>query len=1353
MTEKYDAKGVEKKWAEKWVKDGTFVIPDLKKVEDPFYGLFMFPYPSAEGLHLGHAFVFGVIDTVCKFERLRGRDVFEPVGWDAFGIHSENYALKIGEHPAKMLERATGNFTKQIQGMGIGVDWTRMVDTTKPEYFKWTQWIFTKLLEKGLAVQKEAHLNWCPSCKTVLADEQIEGGECERCGTVPEKKKMKQWFFKTTAFADRLLDGLEEMDWSGITKSAQKNWIGRSEGAEVEFELDGLEENVKVAVIDGFGGNCDSNWKPWIKEELEKKGIKPKMLALPNSEHPDFDECMEFLRKELRDFGEKDVVIGHSLGGLFGEQIAEEKKLGKLILVAPAIGGTREDRKKEVRIEGRDVDALEKIEERDFDLKKVKTKEKVVFFDETDHWIPFENRKLFDESWDVKISSDKGHFSTSSGVTEIPEILDLLFPKKRAIIIHGFEGNGENHWNPWLKKELEKKGWEVKNPTLPNPSHPDFEESMEFLRKETADFGGNDMVVGHSLGGYFALKLAEEKEFGKIVLVAPAIGELTKEEEAGWRKEGKKEGWDVEALLKAKSQKVDLKKVKAKTKVAVFSDNDVELAAAAPHFLDEDWEVKMLNEKGHFCAKDGVTEIPELLDLLFPKIKVFTTRPDTLFGATFMTLAPENELVEKITTAEQKKEVGKYVKWAGARSDLERTEEKKKTGVWTGAFAVNPVNDEKLPIWVADFVLGNVGTGAIMSVPASDARDFEFAKKFDLEVRPVVKPDIPEISEDLPKKVQIVNDEFLQEVLNGKFCFTFDGISINSGFLDGLKTEEAKKEMIKWLEKKKIGKGVVNFRLRDWCISRQRYWGPPVPVIYCKKCGTVPVPEKDLPVLLPEMKKGWEPAGDGKGPLAKVEEFMKVKCPKCGGEGKREADVMDNFLDSAWYFFRYLDTGNEGEIFDPEMVGMEKKDWDKQMTLIFLEKGDELLLAMKKRGLGEGNWNGVGGKVEEGESVKMSAVRELMEELEVKVDPKDLEEVGQLQFFNEGLGDFLTHVFRVKKWEGEPKETEEVKPKWFDKDKLPFEKMWPDDEHWMPEFLAGKKLSWKFWLKDEKLVKHEKAAPRWLPVDIYVGGNEHAVLHLMYTRFITMFLHDLGLIDFDDPFKKFRANGMILKDGKKMSKSKGNVINPEEMGEKVGFDALKSYLLFLGPLNEDRSFTDEGVMGCKRWVEKMGRLEEKVGGKDDSPALISKLHQTIKKVTADLENQKFNTGVAKMMELTNAFGSEKEFSKESWEKFLALVAPFAPAFAEEMWEKLGKKKSIFLEKNWPEWDEDLAREEEVELVVQVNGKVRDRILVAPDVAEEEAVKLALESEKVKGALKGEVKKKIFVPGKLVNLVG
>ncbi len=790
----FDLIKIEEKWSKKWIEEKVFT-PDLKEAKNPYFALFMFPYPSAEGLHIGNFYAFTCIDILAKYEKLRGKDVFEPFGFDAFGIHSENYALKIGETPQKMLERTKKNFRRQVMSAGLGCDFTREVDSTDPKYYKWTQWIFTEMYKRGLAFQKTSFLNWCPDCKTVLADEQIEGGCCERCGATPKKKNLKQWFLKITDYADRLLYGLDKMDWSEVTKAAQRNWIGRSEGVEVKFKIN--------------------------------------------------------------------------------------------------------------------------------------------------------NEEVF----------------------------------------------------------------------------------------------------------------------------------------------------------------------------------------------------------------------------------VFTTRPDTLFGCTYFVLAPEHFLVEKITTKEKEKDVKEYVRKAGAKSDLERIEDKEKTGVFTGSYAINPVNNKKVPVWVADYVLINYGTGAIMAVPAHDNRDFEFATKHNLDIVEVVSS---------PDSIPYVGE----------------GKMINSEKYNGKNSETAREEITKFLCDKKIAEKKVNYKLRDWCISRQRYWGPPIPIIHCKECGAVPVKKEDLPVVLPKMDKKWEPSGDGKGPLSQVKEFVEAKCSKCNGTARRETDVMDNFLDSAWYFFRYLSPDNKEYIFDKKL---------------------------------------------------------------------------------------------------------------------------------------GKK---------------------WLPVDIYIGGNEHAVLHLMYARFITMFFNDIGLINFDDPFIKFRANGMVLKDGKKMSKSKGNVVNPEEIGSKMGYDVLKTYLLFLGPLCDDKSFSDEGIFGVKRWVEKVVKLEKKVKEeREDKREVLHKIHKGIKKIEEDFKEQKYNTIVAQVMEITNTLSLQEKISKKLWLTFLPLTAPLAPALAEEMWERAGNKNSIFTSKVWPEIDKEMLKEETIKLVIQVNGKVRDTIIIDSRKDDEFLKKVATESDNIRKWIDGKkIKKIIVIKGRLVNIV-
>lgn len=800
---RYPFRDIELKWQKYWNEHKTNQ-PDLKTAPRPFYNLMMFPYPSAEGLHVGNVFAFTGSDIYGRTKRLQGYDVFEPIGFDAFGIHSENYAIKVRRHPNKLIPENVRNFTRQLKSVGLMLDWSHSLNTTDPNYYRWTQWIFLQMYKAGLAYRKHGLVNWCPECKTVLADEQVINGECERHpGVRVTKKELEQWFFKITDYAERLNDNLRWIDWSDTTKHAQEVWIGRSEGSEVDF---------------------------------------------------------------------------------------------------PVAGGSE-------------------------------------------------------------------------------------------------------------------------------------------------------------------------------------------------------------------------------------------------------------------------------------KIRIFTTRMDTLFGATYVVLAPEHPLVAKLTAAGQRRDVEAYVREAKQKERIERTAAgQEKTGVSLGSSAVNPATDERVPIWVADYVLMDYGTGAIMAVPANDERDFEFAQRYNLPVK--------EIHEPLPEERE-----------SGTKIFGREGTMVNSGRFNGLRSEEARGAISDWLREKAGAKRTVNYRLRDWCISRQRYWGPPIPVLYCERCGIVPVPESDLPVMLPEVDN-FLPDDSGKSPLARVTSWVETTCPRCGGKARRETDVNDNFLDSAWYFLRYPSTERSDRALDPETT------------------------------------------------------------------------------------------------------------------------------------------------------------KKWLPVDMYIGGNEHAVLHLMYTRFICMALNDLGHTHFEEPFKKFRAHGLIIRDGAKMSKSKGNIVNPDECIERYGADTFRMYLMFLGPYQEGGDFRESGIIGIFRFLERVYNLREGniLPGTTDDEQVLSAQHETVKRVTEDIEALKYNTAIARLMEYVNILKKLETLHRQQVETLLLLLAPFAPHIAEELWQGMGHRESIF-RSAWPKFEEARIKHEEVTVVLQVNGKIRDRINVPLDLSEQELEKLALSSEKVKQHLNGRnVKKTFVVKNKLVNVV-
>ncbi len=793
----YDPGSLEAKWQARWA-ERHINEPDLDRAARPFYNLMMFPYPSAEGLHVGNMFAFTGADIYGRFKRLQGYEVFEPMGFDAFGIHSENYALNVGTNPAKLIPQNIATFRRQLRRFGGMFDWRHELSTTDPAYYKWTQWLFLQLYKAGLAYKKRAAVNWCPKDKTVLANEQVIDGRCERCDTPVEQRFLDQWFFRITNYAERLLENLKNLDWSSSTVLLQRNWIGRSEGAELIFE-------------------------------------------------------------------------------------------------------------------------------------------------------------------------------TPSG----------------------------------------------------------------------------------------------------------------------------------------------------------------------------------------------------------KKITVFTTRPDTAFGATYLVLAPEHPFVDELTALEQRSAVKAYQREVQSKDIVSRrVGDKTKTGVFIGSYARNPATGEAIPIWIADYVLMEYGTGAIMAVPAHDKRDFEFATQFKLPIRQVVAVEgetLPSVSEH--------------------------GVLMNSGAFDGASCVEGARKIVAWLHGRGLASARVQYRLHDWCISRQRYWGPPIPILYCEKCGVVPVPEQDLPVELP-LIEDFRPDDTGVSPLARHEEWYFVKCPQCGGRARRETDVSDTFLDSAWYHLRYPSTEFHDRPFDPA---------------------------------------------------------------------------------------------RTKKW---------------------------------------------------------------LPVSSYIGGNEHAVLHLLYARFICLVLSDLGHLHFDSPYPKFRAHGLIVKDGAKMSKSRGNVVVPDTYIQQWGADTFRMYLMFLGPFQDGGDFRDSGIVGQRRFLEKVWALAHEAGGAKGSPTpeLEQKLHRTIRKVTADTEALQYNTAIAAMMEYVNELREQGAGSRELITPLVMMLAPYAPHIAEELWSVLGNGTSIF-EARWPAYDERLTSAGDVEIAVQVNGKLRSRLTVPRGMAEKDVMARVLADDAVKKFVDGQkVKKVIYVQDRLVNLV-
>ena len=799
----YEPATVEATWQQRWADRGTN-SPDLRQGGDPYYQLMMFPYPSAEGLHIGNLFAFTGADIHGRFQRLQGRTVFEPIGFDSFGIHSENFAIKVGAHPAQLTPRNVENFRRQLHRAGLMVDWSKEVVTSDPSYYKWTQWLFLQLYKQGLAYKKAAAVNWCPSCKTVLANEQVKDGHCERCDSLVEQRLLEQWFFRTSQYSARLLDNIETLDWSETTRQAQRNWIGRSEGAHVTFRVAGAHD-----------------------------------------------------------------------------------------------------------------------------------------------------------------------------------------------------------------------------------------------------------------------------------------------------------------------------------------------------------------------------------------VTVFTTRPDTIFGATWVVLAPEHPLVAQITTAGQRDAVDAYLERTKTQDVVSRKISKEKTGVFTGATAINPATGDPIPVWVADYVLMEYGTGAVMGVPGHDERDFEFAEKFSLPIIRVVAGADDDASAPLTEAYAAKSDSDLL---------------VNSAQFSGMPVPLAKKAVVAFLQERGSAQPVINYRLNDWCISRQRYWGPPIPIIYCDACGVVPVPEEQLPVILP-LIDDFRPDDSGISPLARHDEWYRVPCPTCGAMARRETDVSDTFLDSAWYFLRYPSADRADVPFDRALTA------------------------------------------------------------------------------------------------------------------------------------------------------------RWLPVTTYIGGNEHAVLHLLYSRFITMVLHDAKLIDFEEPFTRFRAHGMIIREGAKMSKSKGNVVNPDALIDRWGADSFRTYLMFLGPYEEGGDYRDSGITGVRRFLDRIWHSvhDSTTAGTPDGEVL-RKLHATIKKVGEDIPALGYNTAIAAMMEYVNVMrAGERTVHRDEVKPLVQLLSPFAPHLAEACWEFLGGSGSVF-DGGWPAYDPALLVTDTITVAVQISGKTRGTVVVGREATQAEVYAAALAQPNIAKFVTGEPKKVIYVPGRLLNIV-
>ena len=968
MHNSYQPKEIEKKWQERWESAGLY--KDYGRAKK-FYALNMFPYPSGVGLHVGHPKGNIAVDVVARFKMLNGYSVLHPMGWDAFGLPAENYAIKNKVHPSVATEKNIATFKKQLEAFGFTYDWDREIDTTDPAYYKWTQWIFLKMFEKGLAYESSEPVNWCPSCKTVLSNEDLEGGLCERCGTQVVQKKLRQWVLRMTEYAERLLADLDspEINWEESIKEQQRNWIGKSEGAQFEMKIKGTKEKIEVYTT------------------------------------------------------RLDTVFGMT----YAVVAPEHKIIGQL----------------------------------------------------------------------------------KAQISNYDEVEKYLIASQNKTILERTELQKE-------KTGVRLEGIEVVNP---------------FNGEAVPLFVADYVLGGYGTGAVMAVPAHDERDF-----------EFAKKYELPIKQSVTP---DYEAYLKTCRVFECLNMIFEKT-----------------------------TERGIKIWLLGGSAIPFYCGIVYRQ---------------------HNDLDLIVKDAENFKLAIELFEELG----FEKNEEKKISGTLTNFIFKKDDIEIDIGPNQEEFGLNEI--------------DFEEKIKIFSEYRSLILSErfIKSFKEYQIKNRSLGKDKLDWDYLNGK-VFTEDGFLVTSDIYSGLTSAEAREKMTAWLEENKLGQKKINFKMRDWIFSRQRYWGEPIPIVHCEKCGAVGVPEEQLPVRLPEVEN-YEPTGTGESPLATIADWVNTTCPKCGGPAKRETNTMPQWAGSSWYYLRYIDPKNNERIIDQEL----EKDW--------------------------------------------------------------------------------------------------------------------------------------------------------MPVDLYVGGAEHATRHLLYARFWHKFLFDLGVVTTIEPFKKLMHVGLILaQDGRKMSKRWNNVINPDEVIEQFGADSMRLYEMFMGPFSQSIAWNTNGVVGMRKFLEKVWKLSAQINTEEgrintetqNNKKIQTLLHKTIKKVTEDIENFRFNTALSQLMILVNAL--EKEYAngattkthirKEDYEKLLLILSPFTPHLAEELWQQVGNENSIFLQ-TWPVADEKYLKAEEIEMVVQVNGKVRERLLVAIDVTEDEVKETALESEKVKVFTDGkEIKKVIFVPEKLINIV-
>ena len=1172
MSEKYDHQVIEKKWQKRWAEDKVFSVdnnfdhPGASRHPSSDgrrgsaeYVLDMFPYPSGDGLHVGHPEGYTATDIYSRYLRMNEKKVLHPMGWDAFGLPAENYAIKMGVHPAEVTNKNIANFKRQIQSLGFSYDWSREINTTDPKYYKWTQWIFLQLFKKGLAYEKEAPIWWCPKDKTGLANEEVVNGKCDRCGTAVEKKMLKQWMLKITAYADRLLEGLEKVDWPESIKALQRNWIGRSEGAEVDFTIAQSRSTAKKKILVGTRNAAKVGMIKQAFAKLEDIEIIS-LNDLPDIDDSSLVEIDDYLENAKR----KSAFYFQKTG-------------------IPSIS--------------------------------------------TDHIL-----------WIAK------------------------WPENNGVIVH------------------------IRKLANPNSSRATDEEVIAWYQKFLAGVGGSSLAR-------FDYAMAYTDGQGTSVYASPQREYILQTERASEFPEG----YPTEPLLKD--------------------------PVTDEFRVDQDTEIPYQNAFAllRTTIHDRICQLPK------ETIRVFTTRPDTLFGATYLVLSPEHELVSQITTKEQKKAVEKYVKSLTGKSDLERTSlEKEKTGVFTGAYAINPVNQEKIPVWIADYVLSSYGTGAIMAVPAHDERDFAFAKKHKLPIIKVIKP--PSVMPTNPMEIAVGSTGMGHRTSDIESeCWVGEGVLINSGHFTDLASEAARKKIVEMLEEQKCGRLSVNYKLRDWVFSRQRYWGEPIPLVHCENCV-------DVVESTPHYLNFYRP-----------EIWENIK------SGTKTIETRALNPDEPERFFGKIKAEDYIKaIFKPtgEIMWLRVKQVKKYISLKEVFEDKELLMKM------------LPGKKHESVEALTKDYNALAEGYADRINNH-----GMVAF---EIKPVIPGIIPLKQHELplELPSVENYQPSGTGKSPLSQVDDWVNvtcrvcghlakrETNTMPQWAGS---CW-YYLRycdpnnDQEFASAE-AMKSWLPVDMYVGGAEHAVLHLLYSRFWHKVLFDMGHIPEevgDEPFMKLKNQGLILgPDGEKMSKSRGNVINPDEIVEKFGADTLRMYEMFMGPFEDAKPWDTNGILGVKRFLDRVWTLKDKVD--HDEVGRSSASHRYAASISKGIPNFQLNTCVSDLMKWSNEWKSTPSVPQGDVEVFLKLLSPFAPHIAEELWQQIGHETLLSQEK-WPGFDEDQLQDDTVTITVQVNGKLRGTLSMSTGSGQDVVVDAAKSNENVKKFLTGEPKKIIFVKDKLVNFV-